>query len=42
MSQERLNSLATLNINCSLARQIDFTDILREFAKKQAARGCDF
>ena len=42
MSQEHLNSLATLNINCSLARQIDYTDIIREFAKKQAARGCDF
>ena len=32
MTQERLNSLSTLNINCSLAA----------ITIKQAARGCDF
>ena len=39
MTQERLNSLSTLNINCKLARSIDFTDLIKFFAKKQATRG---
>ena len=42
MTQERLNSLTELNINCYLARRINFNDRIREFARKQAARGCDF
>ena len=33
-----LDSLSTLNINCKLAKAIDFTDLFKYFAKKQAAR----
>ena len=42
MTQERLNSLSELKLNCYLARRINFNDRIREFARKQAARGCDF
>ena len=42
MTQKRLNSLSVLNINCYLTRRIDFNNIIREFARKQAAFGCDF
>ena len=32
MTQERLNSLSTLNINCKLARAVDFTDLIKYLA----------
>lgn len=35
MSQERLNSLALLSIESQLARQLDFKDLIRDFATKK-------
>ena len=42
MTQDRLNSLATLNINWSIARTLDFQDVVTHFAKKQARGSPDF
>ena len=38
MAQERLNGLATLNINSDKARQLDFTKLIEIFAKKKARK----
>ena len=38
MAQERLNGLATLNINSDKARQLDFTKVIDIFAKKKARK----
>ena len=38
MAQERLNGLATLNINSDKARQLDFTKLIDIFAKKKARK----
>lgn len=35
MSQERLNNLAMLAIECKVAKQMDFTDIIKDFASRQ-------
>ena len=35
MSQERLNSLAILAIECELAKQVDFKDIIKDFASRK-------
>ena len=42
MSQERLNNLATLNMNCAIARNMDFSDIITDFVNKQATRNSSF
>lgn len=38
MSQERLNNLAILSIECQLAQQIDFKDIIKDFASRKTRR----
>ena len=42
MSQDRLNDLSTLNMNYKIARQMDFTDVINDFAHKQAKRNFSF
>ena len=42
MTQDRLNSLATLNINWKIARSLDFKDIVSHYAKKQARGSPNF
>ena len=44
MSQDRLNDLSTLslNMNYKIARQMDFTDVIKDFAYKQAKRNFSF
>ena len=42
MSQDRLNDLSTLNMNYKIARQMDFTDVIKDFAHKQAKRNFSF
>ena len=42
MTQDRLNNLAALNMNCNVARKIDFSDIIHVFAYKQATRDSSF
>ena len=38
MSQERIGNLAVLSIECELAQQIDFKDIIRDFASRKTRR----
>lgn len=42
MSQERLNNLATLNLNCNIARNLDFSDVITSLARKQVSRNASF
>ena len=42
MSQDQLNDLSTLNMNYKIARQMDFTDVIKDFAHKQAKRNFSF
>ena len=42
MGQGRLNDLATLNMNWQVARKIDFSDIIKYFAKKGASADSSF
>ena len=42
MSQDRLNDLSTLNMNYKIARQMDFTDVIKDLAHKQAKRNFSF
>lgn len=38
MSQERLNGLSILNINCDYARGVDFSEIIKKFANSKARK----
>ena len=38
MLQERLNRLAMLNINCDMAREMDFSMLIGKFAEKKARK----
>lgn len=38
MGQERLNGLAILNINCDIARKLDFFAVISAFAQKKARK----
>ena len=38
MLQERLNELAMLNINCDMAREMDFSRLIEKFAEKKARK----
>ena len=38
MGQERLNRLAMLNINCDIARKLDFSTVVSAFAKAKARK----
>ena len=38
MTQERLNDLAVLSIESSVAKNIDFTDVIQDFANKKSRR----
>lgn len=38
MGQERLNGLAMLNINCDIARKLDFSAVISAFAHKKARK----
>ena len=38
MSQDRLISLARLSIESELAREIDFRDVIKTFARKKARK----
>ena len=38
MLQERLNGLAMLNINCDMAREMDFSRLIEMFAEKKARK----
>ena len=38
MSQDRLISLARLSIESELAREIDFRDVIKAFAREKARR----
>ena len=40
MSQERLTDLAILAIECELARQVNFDDIIELFATRKARKAC--
>lgn len=40
MSQERLTDLAILAIECELARQVNFDDIIELFASRKARKAC--
>ena len=42
MSQDRLNDLSTLNMNYKIERQMDFKDVIKDFAHKQAKRNFSF
>ena len=38
MGQERLNGLAMLNINCDIARKLNFSEIITAFSEQKARR----
>ena len=38
MGQERLNGLAMLNINCGIARKIDFSNMIAAFSEQKAKK----
>lgn len=38
MTTERLNSLAILNIESSITKQLNYIDIINEFAEKQSRK----
>lgn len=38
MSQERLNSLSIMSIECDVARELSFEEILKDFAMKEARK----
>lgn len=38
ISEERLNSLAVLNIENNITKHLDYTDIITQFASKQARK----
>ena len=38
MGQERLNGLAMLNINCDIARKLDFSNIIAAFSEQKARK----
>lgn len=38
MGQQRLNGLAMLNINCDIARKMDFKTVISAFAEKKARK----
>jgi len=38
MSQTRLVDLAILNIECSVARQVDFDNVIRNYANKNTRK----
>ena len=38
MTQERLNSLALLSIECEMARKVDFSNVIHNFATKKARK----
>ena len=40
MSQERLTDLSILAIECELARQVKFDDIIELFASRKARKAC--
>lgn len=42
MCQDRLNNLATLNMNCNVARNLDFSDIITKLARRQVSRNTSF
>ena len=42
MGQDRLNSLARLSIESNIAKQIDFDNVIRNFAKKKARKAIIF
>jgi len=42
MGQDRLNNLARLNIECDIAKHIDFDTVIRSFAKKKARKATLF
>jgi len=38
MSSERLNSLAVLNIEATLTKRLNYSDVIKTFAEKQARK----
>ena len=38
MKQNRLHGIATLGINCDMARKLDFSTIIHDFASKKSRR----
>ena len=40
MKQERLNHLAIMNIEHQLLREIDFDDVVKDFASKKNRKVC--
>ncbi len=38
MTQERLNGLATSSENCNIARKLDFTTIIHDFANRKSRK----
>ena len=40
MSQDRLNDLSTLNMDCKIARKMDFSDVIKEEVNDEPFEDC--